>query len=99
MRFTGYAVVSGIAAAALLLSAVATAPAYAAPGVTEPDAAVACQAFQRSGNGGWTATAPTVLNFTNGTSLAISPGATFAAGNTIGGIEVTAVLDRHCGNL
>jgi hypothetical protein len=86
-------------AAALLATAGATAPVYAQAGMTDPDAAVACGAFQRFGGGSWAATAPTTLNYDNGMSLSVAPGETFAPDQTVGGIEVTSTLDRHCGNL
>lgn len=99
MSLSRYAQGVAFAAASLLATAAATLPTHAAPSVTDLDAAVACQAFERWGNGAWTATAPTSLSFTNGTSLSVTPGETFATGGTTGGVEVTAVLDRHCGNL
>jgi hypothetical protein len=86
-------------AAALLLIGGSVAPVYAQVGMTDPDAAVACQAFQRWGYGDWTATAPTTLNYNDGMVLNVAPGETFAPGQTIGGVEVTSTLDRHCGNL
>ncbi|HTV89843.1 MAG TPA: hypothetical protein VME41_12575 [Stellaceae bacterium] len=89
----------GLAAAALLLAAGSAAPAWALPSVTDPDAAVACQAFQPNGAGGWMATAPTTLDYNNGTALNISPGETFAPSQIIGGVEVVTTLERHCGNL
>ena len=85
-----------LAAAALLLGGNA---ASAQVSMTDPDAPVACGAFARAGHGAWTATAPTVLNFDTGMSLAVRPGQTFQPNQTAGGVEVSAVLDRHCGNL
>ena len=85
----------GLAAAALLAAA---APAFAQISMTDPDAIPACQAFARGG-GAWTATAPSTLAFNNGMMLAVSPGQIFAPNHTVGGVEVSAVLDRHCGNL
>lgn len=88
-----------LAAAALLLTGAAAAPVYAQVSMTDPDAAVACGAFQRWGNGSWTATSPSTLDYDNGMSLSIAPGQTFSPNATVGGIEVTSTLDRHCGNM
>jgi hypothetical protein len=96
MRYCTKPVRLAAAAAALLLTG---APVYAQVSMTDPDAAVACQAFQRVGNGAWTATAPTTLSYNNGMSLAVRPGETFYPSRPVGGIEVTATIDRHCGNL
>jgi hypothetical protein len=85
--------------AALLLAGSGVIPVHAQLSMTDPDAAVACHAFERWGGGAWMATAPTMLNFTNGMSLAVRPGETFAPNRTVGGVEVSAVLDRHCGNI
>lgn len=87
------------AASVLLAGSAAAVPAMAQVSMTDPDAAVSCGAFQRWGSGGWTATAPTTLNFDNGMSLPVAPGQSFAPGSTVGGVEVTATLDRHCGNI
>ncbi len=88
-----------LAAASLLLTGLAAAPVYAQVSMTDPDAPVACTAFQRWGGGSWTATAPTTLSYDNGMSLAVRPGETFVPNQTVGGIEVTSTLDRHCGNI
>jgi hypothetical protein len=86
-----------IATAALVLAGSA-APVYAQVGMTDPDAEVACGAFERIGGGAWTATTPTTLNYDDGTVLRIIPGETFGPNQTMGGIEVMSTLDRHCGN-
>ena len=88
-----------VAAAALLLIGSAAVPVYAQVSMTDPDAAVSCGAFQRYGGGAWTAVAPTTLDYNNGMSLNIAPGQSFAPNQTVGGVEVTATLDRHCGNM
>ena len=88
-----------LAGAFLVLSGIAAAPSQAQVSMTDPDAGVACGAFQRHGFGSWTAVAPTSLLYDNGTSLAIRPGETFAPNQTVAGIEVTSTLDRHCGNM
>ena len=86
-------------AAVVLAIAGFTGSARAQVGITDPDAAVACGAFQRWGGGAWTAMGPTILDYDNGMSLAVAAGETFIPGSTIGGVEVTATLNRHCGNL
>lgn len=86
----------GLAAAALLLAA---APVSAQLYQSDPDAQPACGAFERFGGGAWMATAPNTLSFDTGMNLAVRPGQTFAPNQTVGGVEVSAVLDRHCGNM
>lgn len=88
-----------LAAAALPLTGGTAAPAYAQVSMTDPDAHVLCPAFQRSGHGAWTATAPVTLDFSNGLSIRVAPGQSFVPNSTTGGVEVSAVLDRHCGNM
>ena len=88
-----------LAAAALLLTGVATAPVQAQLSPMDYDAAsVPCGSFQRMG-GAWTAMAPVTLNIDNGMSLSFAPGDTMAAGSTVGGVAVPIILDRHCGNM
>ena len=87
----------GLAAAVLFLGA-GIVPGHAQAGMTDPDAAVACRAFERTGGGAWTATAPSTLAFDNGMSMHVSRGQSFAPNQTFGGVEVSAVLDRNCGN-
>ena len=98
MKAIGNSLRFKLAAAALLLTGVAAAPVYAQVSMTDPDASVACGAFQRSGAGAWTAVAPATLDYNNGMSLNVAPGEMFAPNQTIGGVEVTSTLDRHCGN-
>ena len=98
MKAIGNSLRFSLAAAALLLIGTVAAPVYAQVSMTDPDAAVACGAFQRSGNGSWTATSPTTLDYNNGMALGVAPGETFSPNQTVGGIEVTSTLDRHCGN-
>lgn len=68
---------SGLAAAVLLLGFGAAAPVSAQVSMTDPDGPVACSAFERVPGGAWTATASTMLNFDNGTSVAVRPGQSF----------------------
>ncbi|HYZ39665.1 MAG TPA: hypothetical protein VE687_03460 [Stellaceae bacterium] len=62
-----------------------------------PDGPIACDAFQRGPNGSWTVLQPATIS-PNGVSLNLVPGETFAENQFLGGIEVTNVLDRNCGN-
>ncbi|HKS88285.1 MAG TPA: hypothetical protein VJR70_02485 [Stellaceae bacterium] len=88
-----------LGAAALLLTGIAAGPVNAQVSMTDPDDSVACGAFARGSGGAWAATAPSRLDFTNGMSLAVRPGQIFSPNQTVGGVEVSAVLDRHCGNI
>jgi len=62
-----------------------------------PDGPVACNAFQRVGNGSWTVLRPETL-YPNGVPLSLAAGQTFAPNQMYGEFEVTAILDRNCGN-
>jgi hypothetical protein len=84
---------------ALLLSGVAGGPVYAGVTPMDYDAAVPCEAFHRSGYGGWTAIAPVTLEIDNGMSLSFAPGDSMGPGSTIAGVAVPIILDRQCGNL
>ena len=88
-----------VAASAMLLTGLAGGAANAQPTPMDYDAAVPCQAFQRGGNGGWTAIAPVTLNIDNGMALSFAPGDSMGPGSTIAGVAVPIILDRHCGNL
>jgi hypothetical protein len=99
MKVIGNSFRRSLAAAALLLTGLAASPVYAQVSMSDPDAAVACGAFERWGGGSWTATSPTTLDYDNGMSLAVRPGQTFTPNGTVGGVEVTSTLDRHCGNM
>ncbi len=99
MKAIGHSLRLNLAAGALLTIGAAAVPAHAQVSMTDPDAAVACGAFQRYGSGSWTAVSPTTLNYDNGMSIAIRPGETFTPNATVGGFEVTSTLARHCGNM
>ena len=88
-----------LAASALLLAGVAAGPVKAQVSPSNYDAAVPCDAFQRSGHGAWTAVAPATIDIDNGMSLSFRPGQTMGPGSTIGGVAVPVILDRHCGNM
>jgi len=62
-----------------------------------PDGPVACDAFQRSGYGSWSVLRPATI-YPGGVPLSVAPGQTFAPNQMFGGFEVSAVLDRNCGN-
>jgi hypothetical protein len=62
-----------------------------------PDGPVACDAFQRSGYGSWTVLRPATI-YPAGVPLSLVSGQTFSPNQSFGGFEVTAVLDRNCGN-
>lgn len=82
------------AAAALLLAA---GPAFAQAGATLSDPPVPCSAFARSAGGGWTVTAPAMLDF-NGMLVSFTVGTHLAPGSSPHGIAIPVILDRECGN-
>src|SRR5437899_1633800 len=61
------------------------------------DGPIACGAFQRGANGSWTVLHPTTIT-PQGVQLTLTLGQSFAKNQFVGGIEVTTVLDRNCGN-
>jgi hypothetical protein len=90
---------TSIAATALVVFGLAAvAPAITQPVNSLPDGPVACAAVQRADNGSWTVLRPTTLH-PNGVPLSLAPGQTFAPNQTLDGFEVTAILDRNCGNM
>jgi hypothetical protein len=82
------------ATAALLLAA---GPAFAQAGSTLPDPPLPCSAFARSAGGGWTVTAPAMLEF-NGMLVSFTVGTHLAPGSSQHGIAIPVILDRECGN-
>ena len=88
-----------LAASAVLLTGVVAGPVHAQMSAMDYDAAVPCQAFQRSGYGAWTAVAPVTLSIDNGMQVSFRPGDSMGPGSTIGGVAVPIILDRHCGNM
>lgn len=86
-----------IVVAALVFGLASPDLAMAQPINSLPDGPVARTAFQRSGNGSWTVLRPATL-YPNGGALSLAPGQTFAPSQTFDGVEVTAILDRNCGN-
>src|ERR1700739_1769998 len=84
------------AAAALFLGCISAHPGMA-QGVSRSDGPIACGDFQRGPNGSWTVLRPTTI-IPQGVQLNLAPGHSFAKNQFVGGIEVTTVLDRNCGN-
>ena len=86
-----------VAAAMLFIGGV-----WADPGIAQNarngDGPVACGDFHRGPNGSWTVLHPTTIE-PQGVQLNLAPGQTFAKNQFAGGIEVTTVLDRNCGNM
>src|SRR5438128_9087153 len=68
-----------------------------AQSVSRSDGPIACGDFQRGPEGSWTVLRPTTRS-PQGAQLNLAPGQTFAKNQFVGGIEVTTVLDRNCGN-
>jgi hypothetical protein len=85
------------AAAATLFVGGASALPGMAQSIAGSDGPVACDAFQRDTNGSWMVLRPTTIS-PQGIQLNLAPGQTFAKNQFVGGIEVTTVLDRNCGN-
>lgn len=85
-----------IAAAGLLAGFAWTPPALAQ--VNTPDGPIACRDFARNGHGDWTVLRPTTIR-PEGVMMNLAPGQTFMPSQMVNGIEVTAVLDRNCGNM
>jgi hypothetical protein len=71
--------------------------AMAQPANSLPDGPVSCDAFQRVGKGSWTVLRPETL-YPQGVPLRLAAGQTFAPNQMYEGFEVTAILDRNCGN-
>lgn len=84
-------------AAAMLLLGCAWPLAATAASVNSADGAISCNDFRRDANGAWTVLRPTTIA-PQGVVISLSPGQTFAKNQWLGGIEVTTVLDRNCGN-
>lgn len=83
------------AVSALLLAAAG--PAFAQAGSTLSDTPIPCSAFARSAGGGWTVTAPAMLEF-NGMLVSFTVGTHLPPGSSPHGIAVPVILDRECGN-
>ena len=81
------------AAAVLMLSALASSPVQARAG----DPSMPCSAFSRSAGGGWRVLAPVMLDL-GGRIYSPTVGTIFPAGTMQGGIEMSNLLDRECGN-
>jgi len=97
MTYHDSKVLVSIVAAALLVSGGLLHSAMAQAVNSLPDGPVACDAFQRQGYGSWTVLRPATL-YPNGVPLNLAAGQTFAPNQMFQGFEVTALLDRSCGN-
>jgi len=53
--------------------------------------------FPAGSNGSWTVLRPATI-YPQGMGLGLMPGQTFAPNQRVNGFEVTAILDRNCGN-
>jgi hypothetical protein len=82
--------------AALILIAVPSL-AFAQAGATLADPPVPCSAFARGIGGGWTVTAPAMLDF-NGMLVSFTVGTRLAPGSSQHGVAIPVILDRECGN-
>ncbi len=63
-----------------------------------PNGPIACGAAHRSGWGAWSILRPMTIRTANG-RLFLKPGETFVPNEFLGRVEVSAILDRNCGNL
>lgn len=83
-------------AAAALVAGIFSAHAGMAQ-VSMPDGPVACHDFARNNVGDWVVTRPTTIS-QHGMRLNLAPGQAFMPSELVNGVEVTALLDRNCGN-
>jgi len=86
-----------IGAAAVVAAGVLASQSALAQGVSIPDGPVACDAVARLPLGSWTVLRPVTIS-PGGRTIGLAPGQTFAPNQMYNGVEVTAVLDRNCGN-
>lgn len=96
MRYRKAATRLSIAAAGALVFGVAS-PLGAKAATVYSDGPIACSAFARGANGSWTVLRATMIA-PQGIAINLAPGQTFSKNQWVGGIEVTTVLDRNCGN-
>jgi hypothetical protein len=97
MKYSDYTLRAAITAAVLAFGWAIPQLAMAQAASSLPDGPVACDAFQRVGNGSWTVLRPETL-YPQGVPLSLAAGQTFAPNQMYDGFEVTAILDRNCGN-
>jgi hypothetical protein len=57
---------------------------------------VACDAFQRQPLGAWTVLRETTIA-PEGVTIDVPAGRTFSAGETFDDVDITAILERYCG--
>jgi hypothetical protein len=89
-----------IAAAGLFAGLLSVYPALAQ--VDAPDGPIACRDFARNGYGDWRVLRPTTISpkgMMGGMPMRLAPGETFMPSELVHGVEITAVLDRNCGNM
>jgi hypothetical protein len=86
-----------VAATAAIFFGCVTAHPGMAQAVSHTDGPIACGNFQRGPDGSWTVLSRTTMS-PQGVQLNLAPGQTFAKNQFVGGIELTTVLDRNCGN-
>jgi hypothetical protein len=86
-----------IAAVGLSASLLWARPGLAQMRISMPDGPIACQDFTRNGYGDWKVLRPTTIS-PEGRVMHLVPGQTFMPSQLVNGVEVTAVLDRNCGN-
>jgi hypothetical protein len=97
MRLRNDNTLKSIGAAAVLVLGCEWPLAALAQDIAPTDGPITCGDFQRVANGSWTVVHPTRIE-PQGVQMNLSPGQTFAKNQWVGGIEVTTVLDRNCGN-
>jgi hypothetical protein len=86
-----------IGAAAILLLAGAWPLTATAATINLADGPINCNDFRRGSDGSWTVLRPTTIE-PQGAAMSLAPGQTFAKNQWVGGIDLTTVLDRNCGN-
>jgi hypothetical protein len=84
-----------VAAAGLIAGLFSTYPALAQ--IDMPDGPIACRDFARNGYGDWKVIRPTTIS-PEGVTMRLAPGQIFMPSQMVDGIEISAVLDRTCGN-
>src|SRR3954452_2100704 len=97
MTHGNHLILTVMAAAAVALRCAWPYPSPAQSVSTLPDGPIECGAFQRGANGSWTVLRPATI-YPQGMGLGLMPGQTFAPNQRVNGFEVTAILDRNCGN-
>lgn len=99
MRFHDHSIPFPLAAATVAIFAWCAWPhaGRAQPVNSLPDGPIDCAAFHRSADGSWTVLRAAAIH-PRGASLNLASGQTFAPNQMVQGFEITAILDRNCGN-